>query len=139
MRQGQALKRAGFRQGFALGQALLHVDWYQTVPLLVRGLDKGVFAGLDYSVVKTGGATVVPVVCFLWPLVGLAWGGWTALLCAGTCLLFAVLYRDQAALHALPTWTVVFLPLCGALFVWILWHAAYTTLRRGGIEWRGTL
>ena len=138
MRLGKALKQAGFRQGFALGQPLLRVEWYQSVPALVRGLDKGVFAGLDYSVIKTGYATVVPVFCFLWPIVGLCWGGWTAWICTGICLLFAVLYRDQVALHALPTWTVVCFPVCGALFLWILWHSAYTTLRRGGIEWRGT-
>jgi hypothetical protein len=138
MRLGKALKQAGFRQGFALGQALLRVEWYRSGPALVRGLDKGVFAGLNYSVIKTAYATVVPVLCFLWPFVGLCWGGWTARVCAGICLLFAVLYRDQVALHALPTWTVVFFPVCSALCLWILWHSAYTTLRRGGIAWRGT-
>lgn len=138
MRLGKVIKNAGFRQGFALGQPLIAVDWYRTLPALVHGLDKAAFAGLDYSVIKTGLATLAQILLFVWPLAGLFLGGWTALFCAGSCLCFTTLYLDQAGLHRLPAWTVALFPVCCAIFLWILWSSAFTTLARGGIDWRGT-
>ena len=60
-------------------------------------------------------------------------GGLEAWVCAAPWLLWTILYRDQALLHRLPTGTVVLLPICYALFVWIVWHSAWTTLRRGDV------
>jgi glycosyltransferase involved in cell wall biosynthesis len=138
MRLGKVIKSAGFRPGFALGQALIAVEWYRNLPALVRGLSKAAFAGLDYSLIKTVMATLVQVLLFLWPLAGLLWGGWTALFCVGSCLLFTTLYLDQARLHNVPVWTAILFPVCCALFLWIVWSSALKTLSRGGIEWRGT-
>jgi hypothetical protein len=138
MRLGKVIKNAGFRQGFALGQSLITVELYRTLPELVRGLGKAAFAGLDYSVIKTGLATLAQGLLFVWPLVGLFLGGWTVVLCAGSCVLFATLYLDQARLHRLPKWTAALFPICCAIFLWIIWRSAFMTVSRGGIEWRGT-
>lgn len=138
MRLAKAIKKAGFRQRFALGQGLLRVEWYRSLPALVRGLDKAVFAGLDYSLVKTALGTLAQVMLFLWPVAGLLLGGWPALFSAGTCLLFTALYLDQARLHGLPPWTAALFPVCATIFLWIMWSSAFKTLARGGIEWRGT-
>jgi hypothetical protein len=138
MRLGKALKQAGCRQGFALGQALIHVEWYRSLPALVRSLDKAVFAGLDYSVVKTTLGTLVQFVLFLWPVVGLLHGGWTAILCGGACALSTALYLDQARLHNISVWTAWLFPVCCLLFVWIMWSSTCKSLMWGGIEWRGT-
>jgi hypothetical protein len=138
MRLGKALKQAGCRQGFALGQALIHVEWYRSLPALVRGLDKATFAGLDYSLGKTVLGTLMLLVLFLWPVVGLLCGGWTAILCGGACIVFTLLYLDQARLHNISGWTGGLFPVCCLIFVWILWSSAIKALVRGGITWRST-
>jgi hypothetical protein len=138
MRLGKVLKNGGYRQGFALGQALIRVDWYRSLPELVRGLDKASFAGLDYSLVKTTLGSLGQFLLFLWPVIGLLLGGWTAIICAGTCLLFTILYLDQARLHKISVLTAGLFPACCVIFLWIMWSSALKCLMRGGIEWRGT-
>jgi len=138
LRLGKLLKRAGLRSALALGQTLIHVDWYPGLGALVRGLEKGVFAGLDYSLTKAVAGSVGQVALFLWPLAGLLAGGWTAALCAGTCAVIGALYIDQARAHALPAWTVVLFPVCCLIFLWIQWRSVVRTLVRGGLDWRGT-
>jgi GT2 family glycosyltransferase len=138
IRLGKVLKRAGLRSALALGQTLIRVDWYPDLCALVRGLEKGVFAGLDYSVVKAVGGTLGQVFLFLWPVAGLAFGGWTAALCGVACVAVAVLYLDQAYFHGTPLWTVALFPVCGVIFLWILWRSVTRTLACGGLDWRGT-
>ncbi len=138
IRLGKVLKRAGLRSALALGQALIHVDWYPDLRALVRGLEKGVFAGLDYSLVKAASVTLGQVVLFLWPLAGLLAGSWATALCAVALFVIGVLYVDQARVHDLPVWTVVLFPVCCVIFLWILWRSIVRTLARGGLDWRGT-
>ena len=138
LRLGKLLKRSGLRSALALGQTLVHVDWYPNLGALVRGLEKGVFAGLDYSLLKAAAGSVGQVALFLWPLAGLLAGGWTTAVCAATCLVIGALYVGQARAHGLPAWTVALFPVCCLLFLWIQWRSVVRTLVRGGLDWRGT-
>ena len=98
----------------------------------MRGLEKGVFAAFDYSLLKALGGSAAQGALFLWPVAGLCLGGWTAMLCGGTCLLVGALYLDQARQLRTPAWTVVLFPVCCAIFQWILWRSVMRTLVRGG-------
>ena len=138
LRLAKVLKRSGARAAFAVGPDLVGVDWYPDVRALVRGLEKGVFAAFDYSLLKALGGSAALGALFLWPVAGLCLGGWTAMLCGGTCMVVGALYRDQARQLRTPAWTVVLFPVCCAIFQWILWRSVVRTLVRGGLDWRGT-
>jgi hypothetical protein len=138
IRLGKILKRDGLRSALALGQSLIRVDWYPDLRALVRGLEKGVFAGLDYSVVKAIGGTLGQVFLFLWPIAGVAFGGWTAALCGVACLVVAALYLAQARFQDVPAGSVVLFPVCCTSFLGFLWRSVVRTLVRGGLDWRGT-
>ena len=138
IRLGKIVKQSGLRSAFALGLTLIHVDWYPDLAALVRGLEKGAFAGLDYSVSKAASGSLGLMLLFLWPPAGLFLGGWTALLCLGACVLVGALYLDQALHLEIPAWTLVLFPFCCVIFQWILWRSVVRTLVRGGLDWRGT-
>ena len=49
LRLGQAVKLSGMRSAFLNGEAVLECPWYHSLGDFVRGLEKNLFAALDYS------------------------------------------------------------------------------------------
>jgi len=137
-RLGKVLKRSGARSALALGSGLVTVDWYPDFPSAIRGLEKGLFGGLHYSLIRVAAVFGGQALLFLWPVAGLFFGGWVALLNAVTCLIFGALYLGYARDQRAPLWSVVLLPAWSAIFQWILLRSAFRTLLQGGVVWRGT-
>ncbi len=141
VRFGRRVKRCGLRQGVLSGAGLLWQEWYPSLGGAIAGLEKGLFAGLDYSVPQVAvavgwlGALIVSP-----PL--LAWGAppearrWL-LTAAGIHALNVVLANRQLgrrAGHVVPA-----LPVAGALLCWAFTRSCARALLVGGVRWRGTL
>ena len=136
---GKLVKMKGYRQEIVEGTGFIAVEWYRTVGELVRGLEKNMFAGLEYNLALAAASTVVILVACIWPFAGaLVTHGWTQLLNAATAAtIFAILFcalprsglRRRAGLA---------FPLAALLFLFIKWRAIALTYLRHGIEWRGT-
>ncbi|MGZ4112940.1 MAG: glycosyltransferase, partial [Tumebacillaceae bacterium] len=68
---GNMVKRARLKQRFVSGAQHLSVEWYPSLRAAVRGLEKNMFAGLDYSLLMVVLAVIGQFVFFCFPFFGL--------------------------------------------------------------------
>src|SRR6476660_10570815 len=87
LKLGRLLKESGARQRLYSGVDLVFCPWQRGARAVVRGLEKNLFAGLDYSIGAVVARTGIGLLAFLGPLLtGVAGGAlgpalrWTPLL-----------------------------------------------------------
>lgn len=137
----QILNRAGVRGACVGGAGLVGVAWYPSLRAMVHGLEKGAFAALGFSVARAvalvlgcfavlGGLAAAPVV------LPAPWGvravvaAWLIYVAGGM-----VGFRRLGV----SAWLAVWAPLGSGINVWITARSVWKTLRRGGVDWRGTV
>jgi glycosyltransferase involved in cell wall biosynthesis len=138
---GLLVKGAGMRQYWLFGKGLLKVRWYSSFRELFAGVEKNVLAGLDYSLAKVIGYTMITLGVMLWPFAAI-------LLVRERIARY--LYLSSVAAHCATfvaankssdrrifVWALGY-PLCAALFAFMLVRSGAVPLLRGGVEWRGT-
>lgn len=139
LKLGKILKRAGYRQQLLYGSGLVAVEWYASVPQLIRGLEKNAFAGTDYRIWLALGGAMALLGSSVWPYValvlthGMSW--WLAL---ATVALINLLLIDSARRQGSSPWYALGFPLAAALFAFIVVRTTLLNLWQGGIRWRGT-
>ncbi len=136
---GKLVKRNGYRQDVMNGKGMIAVEWYRSVPELIHGLMKNMFAGMEYRVSVVILATIGSLLIHIWPWIGV-WvaTGWAQTLFALTVFVMAGSFGAVMAPFGVKPWHGVFLlPLTISLLVYIQCRAMVLTLWRGGIEWRG--
>ena len=136
---GKLLKRNGYRQLLASADGLVRVEWYRTLGELARGFRKNAFAGMEYSLLRTVGAAIGNGVLCVWPFVAI-WltSGIERSWYAVSAIAQMIAYAGPAVAHRTRPWLALLYPVAAVIFVTILVAAVSRTLRRGGIEWRGT-
>ncbi len=139
IRLGQLLKASGARQSCVGAFGFLTVIWYQSLPEMVRGLRKNIFAGLRYRVSLAALSVTALAVIHIWPFAAV-WltSGATRILYIASVILLMALYAWLAALSGKGPWLALLYPLTAAVSLFIVCDAVLRTLWRGGIEWRGT-
>lgn len=139
MKLGKIFKKNGFRQDILVGVDHVSVEWYRTIPEAIRGLRKNGFAGLDYRISMVILATVMQLVCFIFPFVALfITTGPTRLLFALAVALMLGIYGGAAREQRAAVWGGIAIPLLSLLFIAVVWNATIYALVHRGIEWRGT-
>jgi cellulose synthase/poly-beta-1,6-N-acetylglucosamine synthase-like glycosyltransferase len=136
---GKLLKAAGHRQIVAAGAGAISVEWYRTLGELARGFRKNAFAALRYNMLLTIGAIAGNLALGVWPFAAI----WLTSGTERALYLTAVLaqmagYVGPALMQRTRPWLAVLYPLATLIFVSILGAAVLRTVRRRGIEWRGT-
>ena len=138
LKLGKIIKKGGFRQMFAGARGMVEVHWYRTVGQMARGLEKNLFAGLEYSPVRAALCGIGFLWLFYGPFVGLLVArGLAQLLFAAAVasLLLLSVVSGRAATGASRSASLA-LPLSATIFLYIFLRAVYLTYRRGGILWR---
>jgi GT2 family glycosyltransferase len=161
---GRLLKESGHRQRLWDGVGLIGCPWHRGVVPIIRGLEKNFFAGFDYSVPFTMGATALFLAVYFGPpalalaaavagaggMAGAAGAaGGTAAPAARTALLAAPLVMQAITLIAAARVQVrrqggsalvqaLLYPIGLIVILAALWNSAFRTLRAGGIRWRDT-
>lgn len=137
LKLGKILKMSGARQQFATARNLLSVEWYRTVPEFVRGLQKNSFSSFEYNTPLAIFALAFTLLFHLWPYVALILGIAVPINAAIVLLHFALF--GAVAHHTGYSAALAFgYPIGAAIFIYTVALAVALTLRRGGIEWRGT-
>lgn len=136
---GRRLKQYGAQQGFGLAGSALALDWYPSAPAMLRGLEKGSFAFLDYSLLRVGLASAGILLAELWPLIALPLIPGPARLMnlgiAGLLTGLGIATARQLRIH--PAYALSW-PLGAALILATLWHSVSRILQHGGLVWRDT-
>jgi hypothetical protein len=136
---GRLVKLNGGRQMIANGLGVIRVQWYSSVMDLVRGLRKNTFAGMKYSLLITLGAVAMQLVVNIWPFIAVVTTtGPARWLNVGTSVMLIILLAAMSFGNRGRVWIAIGYPIAAAIFVFILIDSTWRTLRRGGIEWRGT-
>src|SRR5439155_14193260 len=133
------------------GLDLIACPWHAGTLNVLRGLEKNLFAGCDYSLSKvlasTAGTLFLGVVPAAMAVCGaaLALGGapllaasaWAPYLLQTRLLMLG--YRTEAPRYGTSALRLALLhPLAVALLLAALWNSTARALLRGGIQWRGT-
>lgn len=140
---GRAFKAAGKSGEMCNAPQLLSVAWYPNLSGLIAGLEKNVFAGLNY---RTAWASFL---CLAVPLLWWAPLGGVSLfwLAAAPLTLVAVaslVIALQAMLFLIAShgrispWHALLAPCYAVLMGWITLRSMAVTLARGGVKWRDT-
>ncbi len=136
---GKLVKRKGYRRDVLNGQGMVAVEWYRSVPELIHGLMKNIFAGMEYRVSLVILATIGSLLFHLWPWIGMCVAtGWPQTLFALTVFMMVGSFGFALAPFGVKPWHGLFLPLTISLLVYIQCRATILTLWQGGITWRGT-
>lgn len=136
---GKLVKRNGYRSDVLNGQGMVAVEWYRTVPELIQGLMKNMFAGMEYRVSFVLLATIGSLLIHLWPWMGM-WvtTGVPQVLYLLTVFTMVGSFGISMAPFGVKSWHGLLLPLTISLLVYIQFRATILTIWQGGIYWRGT-
>jgi len=136
---GRLVKLAGGRQLVGGGTGVIRVQWYSTVGELARGLRKNTFAGLRFNLPLAIGAIIAQLVVNVWPFVALfVTSGPVWWLNAASALVLMTMSEMVAHGVGRQAWLASGYPIAELIFVYIVIVEVWTTVSRGGIEWRGT-
>ena len=138
MRLAWNLKRAGYAQRVVLGPGLARIHWIQGALGIVGLLEKNGFAGLGYSVGLSLLVFLGFAVDIVLPVAAILLGGW-AMVAGLLAYLFILLTyaANRRITQVSPCLAVLFAP-ATAVLLFALVRSMVLTLKRGGVEWRGT-
>lgn len=131
------VKRAGLRQRIAFGRGMVNVHWAAGVPGLINVMTKNIFSAFHYNpLLLLIGCSWLTVFCvapfFAWVVPTLTL---PALI---TMAAIAGGYRLMSRPSGLSPWNALLAPAAAATFIFALLRSMVTTLRQGGVIWRGT-
>ena len=139
MKFGKLVKRAGLRQEVLYGRGLIRVTWYASLPEVIQGLMKNAFVGAGYSVTMVGLGVLLLALTGAWPFLALLVTRGMVQYVNGLIVAVIVLaHASHASLHRFKPWIGIGHPLASLIMSYVLIRATVTTLRAGGITWRGT-
>jgi hypothetical protein len=138
---GRLLKASGGRQRLLSGLGLVRCPWHRGARAVVRGLEKNLFAGVGYSVRAVVWQTLLAVLMQFGPIaLALASGGvvgWGAVaLQAAVIAAAAAAASRRLSTHPVLLWALE--PAACVALVFAVWNSMLTTIRAGGVRWRGT-
>jgi glycosyltransferase involved in cell wall biosynthesis len=139
MRLGEVVKENSFRQRVAFGRDLLRLRWIFGAQGMVKNLTKNGFAILKFN----PWFAALAILGVLFVNVGLFVGaavvsGWTRVGFVAALAAIVFIYVGMSWVSEVRPWYVVLHPIGAVLFCYALARSAALTLRRGGVEWRGS-
>ena len=137
---GELVVDKGYKQAFGLsGKGFIIVKWYNTLFDLLKGFKKNQFAHFKYSVVTTLVICLYALLVGVYPFVGIFLGPiWARTLCGISVLSLFGVYNQFAKYTNISRSYVVIHPISVMLYIGAILNSVVSTVRRGGIEWRGT-
>jgi len=136
---GRLIKESGARQRIYDGVNLIRCPWHRGALAIVRGLEKNMFAGLNYSPALLVGLTILAGAALVGPGVAALAGPFAATGFATQLLVVAGAFVEQRRrTGGNPILLMLLYPAGALLIILAAWNSAILTLRHGGIRWRDT-
>lgn len=135
------VRKAKLRQRLAFGRGLVTVHWASGAFGLVRVLTKNMFSAFGFRIPLLLFVCAMLVVFFIAPFFDLLAGWWMKdllLPAAVACLSIVAAYRATERFSGISSWFVLLTPFAAMLMIYALLLSMVTTLRQGGVVWRGT-
>jgi len=136
------LRRAGLGQRVAFGRDLVTVHWASGAKGVMDVLTKNMFAAFGFRMLLLLAACGWLAGFCVLPAAGLAASYWLlGLLLPSllTLLAMTTVYLAMGKYSGISAWNVLLTPFAALLLMYTLLRSMLTTLRQGGVVWRGTL
>ena len=137
-RLAQALAAAGYRGRAILGKGVVSVRWHTGLGGLIRGLEKNLFALVDFR------TEIVAVAGSLWigmcaPYAGMCVGPWwIRIICAIGIASVAVVLGAIHRQTGIAWYYALVMPAGILVYLYAFVRSTWLTLWRGGVFWRGS-
>lgn len=131
------VKLAGLRQCVAIAPGMVTLHWAAGAWGVVHVMTKNLFAVFRFRITLALAACAWLTVLCLGPIVFLVFRQ-TRLPAVLTLIAVVMLYLLSTRHSKISPWYAVLFPAGAALFLYSLLQSALTTLRAGGVTWRGT-
>jgi len=139
MKLGKLVKQHDFKSEFLHGTRMLHVEWYDSLAAVVKGLEKNMFAGLDYNLPAVIQGTIANLIFWVWPFIGMFLTEGPAQILNGAIVtIILLIYGYGAGIGNLKRRYGIGVPLAALFFIFLLWNSTLKTLCNRGINWRET-
>jgi hypothetical protein len=131
------VKLAGLRQRVAIAPGMVTLHWAAGVWGVVHVMTKNLFAVFRFRITLALAACAWLTVLCLGPIVFLVFRQ-TRLPAVLTLIAIVMLYLLSTLHSKISPWYAMLFPAGAGLFLYSLLQSALTTLRAGGVTWRGT-
>ena len=144
IRLGRRIRRCGFRQRLLNGRDVIEVEWYRSLGAAIAGLEKSLYASMEYRAIDAALVVFFLVGTMVWPFVGVVvLDGLDRVLLAIVvgCLWLglAETYRQSTGpLRAATALPIILLPVSAVVFAYAIVRSVVLAERRG-VSWRGTV
>ena len=139
MMLGLLVKKNRLQQDVLNGIGMINIEWYTSLGEMIRGLEKNVFAGLNYSLLFAALACLCLFTFLVFPLGAVfLTTGVARIINLLALAVWAVSYADNARFWKIPLWHGIALPLGTVLLIYAIANAVARTIRNRGITWRDT-
>jgi glycosyltransferase involved in cell wall biosynthesis len=131
------IKRAGLAQRVVFGRGLVSLHWASGASGLVSVMTKNLFSAFRFSIrFSLLGCLWLLAFCVA-PAIGLFFAP-TRIPAILTLAAVSWTYRLMSRNSGISAWNVLFFPFSALVFVFTLMRSMLTTLKQGGVIWRGT-
>jgi glycosyltransferase involved in cell wall biosynthesis len=137
---GKLVKKCHYHQRCAFGHNLVRIHWAQGTMGIVRNVTKNFFAYMQFKPWIAFATACALLLMNVWPFVMVFFSSdWATVgyVVALVCIL--AIYAGMAPKSGIGPWYFFTHPISASLFAYAVVLSAVTTLRQGGVEWRGTL
>jgi glycosyltransferase involved in cell wall biosynthesis len=138
LRLGWKIKRTGYAQRIVLGPGLARIRWIDGALSIVGLMEKNGFAGLRYRAGLALLAFFGFAVQIVLPLAAIACGGWAALAGLLVYVFIALTYAAYRPVTQVSPWVAAFFAPATAILLFAIARSMALTIKRDGVEWRGT-
>ena len=136
---GRLIKEAGGRQECLNGRDCITVPWYGSVSEMMQGLQKNLFAAIDYRLSRLVLASILILCCTILPFWGVVLAdNPTRMVCLAVLTVTGLSQSIAARTLGVPLSCLRWYLLTPYLKLYMMWQAVLVTLVWGGIVWRGT-
>ena len=142
IRLGRRIRGFGFKQRVANGMEVLAVEWYPSLHAALAGLEKSLYASLEYRVLDSLAVLFFIAATMVCPFFGIfALDGIDRILLVVVCLVAALLETYRQSMGPLTPSAIVLvalLPFSALCFAYAIARSVYLAETRG-VRWRGTI
>jgi cellulose synthase/poly-beta-1,6-N-acetylglucosamine synthase-like glycosyltransferase len=140
LKLGKLVKLRGFRQDLVTGgDGMIVVEWYSSVWEMVRGLEKNMYAAIDYNLPAAVFISCMMLLFNLWPYVAIfLTTGVARWIYIADVIVLTLLLASSARETRNPYTCALGFPLSVLLFLFVQWRSIFLTYWKNGIQWRDT-
>jgi glycosyltransferase involved in cell wall biosynthesis len=137
---GRLVKKCHYHQRCAFGRNLARIHWAQGMMGIVHNVTKNFFAYMRYKPWIAIATACALLLLNVWPFVAVFFSAdWATVGYVAALVSILAIYAGTAPKSGIGPWYFFTHPIAASLFAYAVVLSAVTTMKQGGVEWRGTL